>query len=125
MCFGWRIPIIASILIMTPSGPSPIRTILIRWLRPIRFVHKNIFSESSILIRILKLKRAIDVRAAFEGFEEGPLLFRPTYKYDLGTDNYDTSEKSRIPAWTGEGIFVWRYAHSQRDKTEYYSAVAI
>lgn len=37
----------------------------------------------------------------FQGYEEGPLLFRPTYRYDLGTDNYDTSEKMRIPAWTG------------------------
>jgi hypothetical protein len=47
-----------------------------------------------------QLRRAIDLKAAFEGFEEGPLLFRPTYRYDVGTDNYDTSEKLRIPAWT-------------------------
>lgn len=39
--------------------------------------------------------------AAFSGYVEGPILFRPTYKYDVGTDNYDTSEKMRIPAWTG------------------------
>lgn len=43
----------------------------------------------------------MDERAVFEGYQEGPLLFRPTYKYDLGTDNYDTSEKMRVPAWTG------------------------
>lgn len=43
----------------------------------------------------------MDSRQAFVGYEEGPVLFRPTYKYDLGTDNYDTSEKMRIPAWTG------------------------
>jgi hypothetical protein len=47
----------------------------------------------------------MDVKAAFEGYEEGPLLFRPTYRYDVGTDNYDTSEKSRIPAWTGDHNF--------------------
>lgn len=44
----------------------------------------------------------MDERAAFMGYDEGPLLFRPTYKYDVGTDNYDTSEKMRIPAWTGK-----------------------
>ncbi|PPQ77402.1 hypothetical protein CVT25_010984 [Psilocybe cyanescens] len=47
-----------------------------------------------------QLRNAIDNHAAFYGYEEGPLLFRPTYRYDLGTDNYDTSEKMRIPAWT-------------------------
>ena len=39
--------------------------------------------------------------AAFSGYIEGPIVFRPTYRYDVGTDNYDTSEKLRIPAWTG------------------------
>ncbi|KAF8969491.1 inositol polyphosphate phosphatase [Flammula alnicola] len=47
-----------------------------------------------------QLRQAMDSKAAFAGYEEGPLLFRPTYRYDLGTDNYDTSEKMRIPAWT-------------------------
>lgn len=32
-------------------------------------------------------------------FEELPLTFAPTYKYDVGTDRYDTSEKRRSPAW--------------------------
>ncbi|KAI1176131.1 Endonuclease/exonuclease/phosphatase [Nemania sp. FL0916] len=32
-------------------------------------------------------------------FEELPIEFAPTYKYDVGTDNYDTSEKKRAPAW--------------------------
>lgn len=32
-------------------------------------------------------------------FEELPLNFAPTYKYDVGTDRYDTSEKRRSPAW--------------------------
>lgn len=29
------------------------------------------------------------------------MLFRPTYKYDYGSETYDSSEKQRIPAWTG------------------------
>ncbi|RMZ83835.1 hypothetical protein DV737_g1458, partial [Chaetothyriales sp. CBS 132003] len=32
-------------------------------------------------------------------FVEFPIAFAPTYKYDVGTDNYDTSEKRRSPAW--------------------------
>ena len=32
-------------------------------------------------------------------FAELPITFLPTYKYDLYTENYDTSEKKRAPAW--------------------------
>lgn len=30
---------------------------------------------------------------------------RPTYKYDNGTDDYDTSEKARIPAYTDRVVY--------------------
>lgn len=32
-------------------------------------------------------------------FSEGELNFDPTYKYDDHSNNYDTSQKRRIPAW--------------------------
>ena len=32
-------------------------------------------------------------------FRESPITFAPTYKYDIGSDKYDTSEKRRAPAW--------------------------
>ncbi|TVY50870.1 Inositol-1,4,5-trisphosphate 5-phosphatase 1 [Lachnellula cervina] len=36
----------------------------------------------------------------FPYYSESRITFNPTYKYDLGNDQYDTSEKARIPAWT-------------------------
>uniref|UniRef100_A0A1A8BEF9 phosphoinositide 5-phosphatase n=1 Tax=Nothobranchius kadleci TaxID=1051664 RepID=A0A1A8BEF9_NOTKA len=46
-----------------------------------------------------QLKRQIDEEAVFNGFEEGAIDFQPTYKYDTNSDDWDTSEKCRIPAW--------------------------
>lgn len=36
----------------------------------------------------------------FPHYNEARVTFPPTYKYNAGTDEYDTSEKQRIPAWT-------------------------
>ncbi|CAG8508862.1 9469_t:CDS:10 [Ambispora gerdemannii] len=43
--------------------------------------------------------------AVFRGYTEGTLTFLPTYKYDTFSDKYDTSEKSRIPAWTDRILY--------------------
>ena len=35
----------------------------------------------------------------FPFYAESRITFMPTYKYNNGSDDYDTSEKARIPAW--------------------------
>ena len=52
-----------------------------------------------------QLVHAMDEREVFIGYDEGPLRFAPTYKYDNGTNIYDTSEKARIPSWTDRVLF--------------------
>lgn len=43
-----------------------------------------------VLSLILQLNMAKDSETVLEGFLEGPLKFPPTYKFDVGTDTYDT-----------------------------------
>ncbi|XP_030460599.1 type IV inositol polyphosphate 5-phosphatase 11 [Syzygium oleosum] len=41
----------------------------------------------------------------FSGYSEGTLKFKPTYKYDVGSSDYDTSHKVRVPSWTDRILF--------------------
>ena len=44
----------------------------------------------------------------FEGFEEAPLAFLPTYKYQVGTDLYEErpEKKLRAPAWCDRVLYL-------------------
>jgi len=39
-------------------------------------------------------------------FDEAPIAFPPTYKFDLGSENYDTSKKRSVPSWTDR--ILWK-----------------
>ena len=42
---------------------------------------------------------------AFDGFAEGGISFPPTFKFDRHSDDYDTSKKRRVPAWTDRILY--------------------
>ena len=59
-----------------------------------------------------------------KGFQEAPLTFLPTYKFDPGTNVYDTSKKCRIPAWTDRVLWKIPATCDSADvMVEYYHSV--
>ncbi|RKP15104.1 Endonuclease/exonuclease/phosphatase, partial [Piptocephalis cylindrospora] len=57
------------------------------------------------LYQVDQLRRSKQAGMVFQGYTELPLTFPPTYRYNLGSDEYDTSEKFRIPAWTDRILY--------------------
>jgi len=57
--------------------------------------------ELDYLLEHDQLRKEMRTNHAFRlrSFEEAPITFAPTYKYNSGTNDYDSSEKRRIPAW--------------------------
>lgn len=53
-----------------------------------------------------QLNMAKNTWPILKGFQEGPLNFAPTFKFDVGTNKYDTSAKKRKPAWTDR--ILWK-----------------
>ncbi|NXP06138.1 PI5PA phosphatase, partial [Thinocorus orbignyianus] len=73
----------------------------------IRFVKYAI--DSNILSQLWEkdqLNIAKSTWSVLSGFQEGPLNFPPTFKFDVGTNKYDSSAKKRKPAWTDR--ILWK-----------------
>ena len=56
------------------------------------------------------------IMTIFQGFHEGDITFPPTYKYALFSDDYDTSDKCRVPAWTDRVLYRARYIERETDR---------
>ncbi|XP_030218327.1 inositol polyphosphate 5-phosphatase K isoform X1 [Gadus morhua] len=71
------------------------------------FLRSSINSERYNLLwqkdQLLMMKKK---EAFLQEFDEGPLCFKPSYKFDRNGDTYDTSGKKRKPAWTDR--ILWR-----------------
>lgn len=67
------------------------------------FIENGAFDELTV---VDQLNQEITRKGAFYGFKEGVIKFYPTYKFDKGTSNYDSSEKQRIPSWTDRVLYM-------------------
>ncbi|KFP80374.1 Synaptojanin-2, partial [Acanthisitta chloris] len=59
------------------------------------------------LLEFDQLQQQKSIGKIFKDFHEGTINFGPTYKYDVGSEAYDTSDKCRTPAWT-DRVLWWR-----------------
>jgi hypothetical protein len=82
-----------------------------------RVVEALIESRQMEVLRALdQLNRERSLGRVFKGWLEGPVTFLPTYKFDPGTDVYDTSAKARVPSftdrilWHGHGVTQLSYS---------------
>uniref|UniRef100_UPI00398EE2DA inositol polyphosphate 5-phosphatase K-like n=1 Tax=Pristiophorus japonicus TaxID=55135 RepID=UPI00398EE2DA len=60
-----------------------------------------------------QLNKAKKTESILRGFQEGQLLFKPTYKFNLASSDYDTSGKKRKPAWTDR--ILWKVKEQVQD----------
>ncbi|KAK9270747.1 hypothetical protein L1049_026330 [Liquidambar formosana] len=65
-------------------------------------IHKNLHR---LLTDKDQLLQEAERGQIFNGYCEGTLAFKPTYKYNTGSSNYDTSYKVRVPSWTDRILF--------------------
>ncbi|KAM3911393.1 phosphatidylinositol polyphosphate 5-phosphatase type IV isoform 1-T3 [Leptodactylus fuscus] len=83
-------------------------------------------SDMSHLLQYDQLIKEMNDGSIFKGFEEASIQFLPTYKFDIGCDDYDTTSKQRTPSYTDRVVYksrnkgdirVLRYASCSLVKT--------
>ncbi|KAI8906958.1 Endonuclease/exonuclease/phosphatase [Gorgonomyces haynaldii] len=62
--------------------------------------------KMDVLFQLDELNIEMQRGSVFQNFQEAPIHFRPTYKYDIGTNTFDTSHKQRVPSWTDRILYT-------------------
>lgn len=82
------------------------RAAVLRWIEQTQFPLPHHLPHG--LLHADQLTTVLEDGAAFRDFREAPITFPPTYKYDPGSQQFDTSSKQRAPAYTDRILYKAR-----------------
>ncbi|XP_072287988.1 phosphatidylinositol polyphosphate 5-phosphatase type IV [Pyxicephalus adspersus] len=68
----------------------------------------NLEKDMSQLLQYDQLIKVMNGGSIFKGFQEATIEFLPTYKFDIGCDQYDTTSKQRTPSYTDRIVYKSR-----------------
>ncbi|XP_030647700.1 phosphatidylinositol polyphosphate 5-phosphatase type IV [Chanos chanos] len=71
---------------------------------------QSVGADMGPLLQHDQLYKEMNEGAIFKGFQEAPIHFPPTYKFDIGCDVYDTTSKQRTPSYTDRILYRSRQA---------------
>ncbi|NXI59813.1 INP5E phosphatase, partial [Chloroceryle aenea] len=72
-------------------------------------LNQNPETDISKLLAYDQLTSEMSRGSIFKGFQEADIHFRPSYKFDIGKDSYDTTSKQRTPSYTDRVVYRSRY----------------
>ncbi len=70
--------------------------------------------DFATLYRYDQLESLRSSGSLFDDFHEGRITFAPTYKFDRGTDRYDTSDKQRVPRGRSGAVVCYERVGGRR-----------
>ncbi|NXO03557.1 INP5E phosphatase, partial [Rhinopomastus cyanomelas] len=68
-------------------------------------LNQNPETDVSKLLVYDQLTSEMSRGSIFKGFQEADIKFRPSYKFDIGKDSYDTTSKQRTPSYTDRVVY--------------------